>query len=113
MELNEKKIISILPMDEAIRAKLLEEFDSYDEVKKTAVSKLLWDTYDLLYEFKLQQNLQLAMMKAQKNEETLDEDFYARVHEKTESEMTKESLISGEGNELEHIRSKLQTLAQG
>ena len=100
-------------MDEAIRTKLLNEYDSYDEVKKTSVSKVLWDTYDMLYEFKLQQNLQEALLKAQKNEEKLDEDFYARVHEKTESEMTKESIEEGEGNELEHLRTKLQSLAQG
>lgn len=113
MDLDEKKIITILPMDDKIREKLLNEFDSYEPVRRAALSKVLWDTYDLLYEFKLQQNLQIAFEKAKKNEEKLDEDFYARVHEQTQKDMNKETLETGEVNELEHLRAKLHTLSQG
>jgi len=49
-QLNSKDLIRILPFEKEFRNKLLSEYDSYEEGKKFEVTKVLWESFDELYE---------------------------------------------------------------
>ena len=111
-DLNEKVIIKLLSLGDDLKKQLLDQFDSLDPDRKAAISQMLWDTYDALYELKLQENIEMALKKVETGEESMDEEFYTRIHKQTEQEMTVASSATAENVQLEDVRSKLQTMLQ-
>lgn len=85
-----KDIIKVLPFDKEFQIELLNQYDGLPLDRKSSVAELLWETYDALYELKLDENLQLALLRAKDNQEKLDNNFYKRVVEKTDKEMESE-----------------------
>ncbi|OGH15944.1 MAG: hypothetical protein A3C30_03850 [Candidatus Levybacteria bacterium RIFCSPHIGHO2_02_FULL_40_18] len=107
MSLQTKDLIKILPFDEAFKKELGDSFDSLDTDKRNSIEKLLWGTYFALYDFKLNENLSIALAEAKKNREKLDENFYWRVKELTDREIEHVSAEDIKTADLEEARDKL------
>lgn len=112
MALTTKDIIKIIPFDDKFRDELLRDFDGLDSDRKFDIEQAIWDAYDLLYEFKLKENTQLAFLKAENNEENLDGDFYKRIREKTDKEMQELSIDKVEQSSLDEARKAMEIIVR-
>jgi len=74
------------------------------------LEQIIWDTYYALYQLRLQENMQKAMLLAKEDKESLDKDFYKRVQEQTEKEIEQEEVQLNEDKDLTSIRQKIQSL---
>lgn len=111
-DLTTKGIIKILPLDKNFQSKLLEKFDSLSADQKFQIERIVWDAYDAFYEMKLEENLQLALLKVRKGQEKLDSQLYEKVREQTEKEMEGEFYQKTEHQDLASVREKLEKLSQ-
>lgn len=105
-----KDIIKILPFDEAFKTQLLGQYDTLDEDRKSVIVDMLWDAYGMLYDVKLQENMQIALAKADKGEQELDSTFYAKMVEQTEKEMQELSIEAVEGADLGAARTAMENI---
>lgn len=105
-------IIKMLPFEKSFQLKLLEQFDKLNPDQKFELEQMLWDTYDAIYELKLQENLDLALAKVKTHEETLDKDFYARAKRLTEEQMEGDLLKNTSGFDISNIRTKLESIVK-
>lgn len=110
MKITAKSIISILPFDEQFKQDLLKQYDAFTADDKFRVDRILWDAYLSYYDLKLEENTQLAFARAERNEEKLDENFYARVKEQTKKETEQTVVTETTHTGLEAARSELQEL---
>lgn len=110
MKLTTLQIIKYLPFEKTLKDELVNSWSTMDPDKKFNLEQLVWDAYDALYDLKLQENIQLALLRAQENNETLDKDFYKRVEEQTDKEMETETFETTSSVELDQVRSKLELL---
>lgn len=110
MKLKTKDLIKILPFDEKFKTDLFNQYDYLDPDQKFAIVRLLWETYDALYELRLEENTRLAFLKVETGEEKLDKEFYNRVREQTEKEMQTESVQSVEGADLAAAREAMEKI---
>jgi hypothetical protein len=110
MQITTKDIIKILPFEKSFQEELLSQFDSLNPDQKFNIERILWDTYDAFYGLKLQENIELAFMRARENQENLDENFYKRIREQTEKEMQSEFFQKTSQNDLSVVRAKLEEL---
>ena len=75
-----KDIVKILSFDEDFKTTLLNQLDSLSPDQKFTIEQLLWKTYASAYRLRLDQNLELALLRAGDNREPLDRDFYKREY---------------------------------
>jgi len=87
MRLTTIGIIKILPFDVEFKEELLASYDNLPQGKKLDIEQLIWDTYDLFYNLRLQENIELALEEAGNNREKIDPGFYKRVSDLTQNEM--------------------------
>ena|SRR3989344_589439 len=111
MDLTTEKIITFLPLDQEFKQKLLEKYPQLDADTRYMVGKIIWQAYYVLYELKVQENYQLALMKAEEDGVEPGEDFYQKIEEQTEKEIQNMSYGQVTSDELTQIRSKLQHLS--
>lgn len=107
-----KDIIKLLPFEDAFKTELLNSFDSFDPDVKFTVERIIWDTYDMLFELNFEANIQLAFQRATKNEEVLDETLYKRIREQTEQQMHEEGVHEVESEELQEARVALEKIVR-
>lgn len=103
-------IIKILPFNPEFKEELLRDYDELTDDQRYEIERVIWDLYDAVYEMRLQTNIELAMAKAKKDEEKLDEEFYARVHKQTEDELTKEFNTTETTVDLSEAREELEKI---
>lgn len=105
-----KDIIMLLPFEQQMKESLLRDFDQLTPDQKFAVERLVWGMYDALYEIKLDENMQLAFARAEKNQEKLDHEFYQRVREQTEWDLQKAFSVTETKTALEVTRQAIQDI---
>lgn len=110
MKITTKDIIKALPMEANIKATLLTEFNAMPLDNQIEVEQLLWQTYNALYQAKLQENIQLALLDAQEDKEKLDKEFYRRVREKTNRYMQEELANSSQDVDLAAARKAMEMI---
>src|SRR5581483_2184972 len=87
MDLTTKDLIKIIPFEKSFQDQLYETYDSLSADQRFRIEQMLWSTYYSLFDLKLDQNIQEAFLRAENNEESLDNKFYARARAKTEEDM--------------------------
>lgn len=112
MDITTKDIIKTLPFDQAFKTKLLHEFDSLGGDAKFAIERILWDTYFVIYHLRLQENTQLAFLRAEENEESLDSEFYQRVEEVTQKQMQEELAQNSQTVDLAQARKAMELIVK-
>lgn len=110
MKMATKDIIKVLPFDPEFKSKLLSDFDTLDPDQKFTIEQIVWDAYYALYQLKLEENLQLALARAGKNKESLDDTLYKRVREQTEQEMQEEYVKGTTQADLSATRDTIQSM---
>lgn len=105
-----KDIIKILPLEDASKNELLNEFDSLDSDQKFYIEQAIWDVYYEFFDLKMQANLEIALADAKEGQEKLDKEFYNRVREQTEKEMQAESTQTIEGADLAAARTAMEKI---
>src|SRR3989344_4114599 len=113
MQVTLKGVIRALPLEQALKSQLLEQFDSLDEEKKLTISRVLWATYDAMYDMKLEENTQKALQLAKGKKEPLDKEFYARVKKQTDKDMETDLVSVATQVDLAETRTELQELISG
>jgi len=71
---------------------------------------ILWDYYDALYEMRLKTNIQQALERVKIGKEKLSQELYKQARNKTEQEMEITVSQNLTNQEIQTIRSKLQTI---
>lgn len=112
MKLTTKTIIKMLPFDDVFKTELSNGVDLLDPDRKFVLERILWQTYDILYGLKLQENYELGMLRVKNRQEKLDKEFYKRVEEKTEKEMENETLKTTEKVDLEAARKAMEKIVR-
>jgi hypothetical protein len=110
MKITTKEIIKILPFEEKFKTGLLEGFDSLNADQKYHIERVVWNFYEALYNLKLQENLETAMIDVKKGGIDVDEEFYGKIKKQTEEEMTKNFYKGTADADLSKIRSKLEEI---
>lgn len=110
MKLTTLEVIKILPFDDVFKQQLLEKFPLLSEDIKYEVVELIWDLYYAMYEVKFEENTDKAFLRAEKNQETLDNNFYKRVTEQTGKEMQQTNEQTSTHVNLSQTRQKLQEI---
>lgn len=110
MKVTTKDIIKILPIEAVLKMQLLNEFDVMDPDRKDELIEIVWDSYIAIFQLKLEENIRLALARAEKNQEDLDKDFYKRIREQTERELLSEDTEKATTVNLQHARDELQKL---
>lgn len=103
-------LIKVLPFDKEFKKELLESYENLNSDKKFNIQVMLWDTYDALFELKLEENLTIAFEEAKNNQERLDSDFYKRVRDLTMREMEQVSAEEIKAMDLDVARDKLEEI---
>lgn len=112
MQLTTKTIIKSLPFEQSFKHELLEQFDALDADTQNAIARIAWDTFYAMYQLKLEENTQLAFVKAQVNQEKLDKDFYQRVKEKTQKELEDDLAGTTQETDLAAARKAMELIMQ-
>lgn len=112
MELTTKNIIKILPFKDDFKRSLLERFDSLTDDQRLQIERFIWDFYDALFEIKLQENIQLALAKADDKQTKLDKEFYSRIEEQTEKELMESSVDISAKVDLDRAREQLEEIVK-
>lgn len=102
-----KDIIKLLPLDKNYKEGLLDRFDTLNPDQKFAIERIVWNAYDEMIDGRINANLIQAFIKAGKNEERFDQNFYKRVADKTEKEMDQEATNAVAKFDLSHARQEL------
>jgi hypothetical protein len=112
MELSTEKIISILPFEQEFKDKLTAQLSTMDSDTKYKVEQMLWRAYFVLYEIRLESNLQKDLNQAQQEGKPADPELYQQVELQTEKEMISSKFEEQTSSELDDVRQKLQQLSQ-
>lgn len=110
MKIKTKDLIKVLPFDEAFKADLLGGYDNFDPDQKFNIDRILWNTYYALYDLKLEENTNLALLRAKDGQETLDKEFYKRVKEQTDQEMQGQVVETKQTVDLTEARKAMETI---
>jgi len=100
----------MLPFKEDFKEDLLKNYYTLTDDQRFGIERIVWDYYDALYEIRLQKNMQLAKERAEKNEEKLDHDFYARINTQTEQELQEEFSDTETTVDLSDARDELEKI---
>ncbi len=109
MKLTAKDIVRALPFEDVFKRTLLSQYDTLPPSRRFAIDVLLTDTYETLYQLKVQEKLQLAFEKVRNGQFVLNENFYKDIRQEAEKEMREGMLQHTTESDLSAIRSKLQT----
>jgi len=107
MNLTTEKIIAMLPFTEDFRKELLSELPSMDEDTRYKVGKIVWRGYHVLYEIKLQDNIQKIIASGGAHP---GGKLYQDAELQTEKEMENLDFKSSDDQALSEVRSKLEEL---
>lgn len=108
MQITVKNILTMIAKDATSAAKYIADFESLGSDERFLAERAIWDAYDALYDARLEANFQLAMEDVKNGKEVLDEEFYKKVREKTEKELTSKIHSVGSDADLVAVREKLQ-----
>lgn len=112
MKLKTKDLIKILPFEEKFKTELLSEYDNLNPDQKFEIVRLLWNTYDALYELKLEENMQAGLIRVENGQESLNKDFYKRIEEQTKKEMESQTTQSIESSNLTSARAAMEMIVK-
>jgi hypothetical protein len=110
MKLTAKDIIKMLPYRKEFKEDLLNTFDTLTPDQKFNIVQIVWDTYNALYQLKLEENTEIAMMEVADGKEGLDKDFYKRIKDKTAQDMKKEYTEVAATSDLSSAREELEKI---
>lgn len=110
MKLTTIDIIKLLPLDEDLKTDLILRFDKLTADQKFNFERLVWNSYDGIYMLQLQKNIETGLLDVKLKKEHLDNEFYTRMRQKTEIEMSKGTMAVLNNDELTHVREKLQNI---
>lgn len=107
-----KDIVKILPFEEQFKNNLLNQFDGLSIDQKFSLEQILWETYVAFYNLKLEENMQLAFLRAKDNQEPLNSNFYKKVQEQTDEQMQKEAGQHIQEKDLEAARIAMEKIVK-
>jgi len=107
-----KDIIKILPFEEKFKNNLLSQFDELSIDQKFSLEQILWETYIAFYNLKLEDHIQLSLLRTKDNQEPLDSNFYKKVREQTDEEMQQEATKNIETKDLEAARIAMEKIVK-
>jgi len=107
-----KDIIKILPFEEQFKNNLLSQFDGLSIDQKFSLEQILWETYIAFYNLKLDENIQLALLRAKDNQEPLNSNFYKKVQEQTDEQIQQEATKNIETKDLEAARIAMEKIVK-
>lgn len=110
MNLTTENIIKMLSKNESATKILLERFNSLNDDERFEVSNKIWDLYDLMYEGRLQVNVQKALNEVAANKKELSSDFYKKVKEETDKEVEKEFFADTTSADINSVRDKISKI---
>ena len=110
MKITTLDIIKFLPLEKNFQMDLINKFDNLTPDQKFEIEQSVWNAYEAIYKLKLDENLKTAFMKAEENQEKLDEAFYARIKDQTVKEIESDFFKDTAQNDIADIRAKLEKI---
>lgn len=100
----------MLSKNESAARILIEKFNTLNDDERFEVSNKIWDLYDLMYDGRLQVNLQKALNEVAANKKELSPDFYKKVKEETDKEIEKQFHEDTTSVDLNSVRDKISKI---
>lgn len=110
MNLTTENIIKMLSKNESTSKILIEKFNTLNDDERFEVSNKIWNLYDLMYEGRLQVNVQKALNEVAANKKELSPDFYKKVKEQTDKEIEKEFFVDTTNADIDSVRDKISKI---
>ncbi len=107
-----KTIINFLPLDPSFKLDLLEKYDTLSREEQLRISDLVWQTFDNLYELKIKENFDKAIVEAEKSAKQPSQSFYGEVVKKTDEEIKSQLLSAGESVDLSKARKSMEQIVR-
>lgn len=112
MKITTLDIIKFLPLEKKFQADLITKFDTLTPDQKFDIEQMVWNTYEVVYKLKLEENTKIAFLKAEERQEKLDESFYARIKDQTVKEIESDFFKDTAQSDILDIRAKLEKIMQ-
>ncbi len=108
--LTTKDILRIIPLDEAVREKIIRDYpDNMDYDEAVRIEELAWDVYyvyfDLVYQDILKEEVSV-------NLQVMNNELHAKVLQKTKEKLSQKKETLTTNAELEKLRAELHTVVQ-
>lgn len=110
MKLTTKDIIKQLPLGESLQNELLNNYDSFDSNKQFIIDRVIWNTYDAIYQSFIDKNVELLFHKTDTGETNLDKNFYAQAVKQADQEFKDYMEKHATDDALKGVRDKLESL---
>ena len=109
-DLSTKSIINLLPFPGNFKLDLLEKYDNLPREEQLRISDLVWEAYYAIYDFKIKENFDKALLEADEKGEKPDEKFYGKIVEKTDKEIENLLTSSSENIDLSQARKSMEMI---
>ena len=107
-----KTLITIAPLEEAMRQKLLDALPNMSEDKKMEISELCWNALTMQYDMKIQAIEQTALYEAGVGKKTYSLDNVEQKKNAILDELAKKLQESGETGALQDAREELTQIQE-
>lgn len=112
MQLTTQQVIKTIPFEENFKQELIEKLPTLPKETQLDVVTMIWNLYYSMYDMKFDENTDAALTNAANNQESLDPNFYKRVHDKTIHQMEENVTKTTTQVDLSTTRQKLQEILQ-
>ena len=102
-----KTLITITPLEDAMRKKLLSELPTLSEEKQLEISRICWDTLLTQYEYKVQKVREDALYEAALGKKTYSQESVEKMEDAIMQELAEKLQTEGEQGNLGDVREEL------
>jgi|SRR3990167_5893690 len=113
MQITTEKILQMLSKDKSQKNSLLEIFNNLNENQRFNAERRIWDLFDIMYEGRLEVNLQKAFNEIAEGKRKLDKNLQKEVKEQTDKEIEKEFFADTTSADLNSVRDKISKIIGG
>lgn len=104
--------IKLLPMDDAVKVKVITMYPYMEAEQKLSISSLAWDYYDALFGILLEENMERQYAKTLKGEEHLGKEYYKKAIKQTDEDIKRLLNESGTQADLAAARRAMDQIVK-
>ena len=109
-KINTKTMINYLPFPNEVKLELLGKFDNLSDVDQTKITDLVWDAFEIVYNNKVQENLDKLIAEADDNGQKTDDTFYSKAVDMTDQEVRDGLASTTDVADLANVRKSMELI---
>ncbi len=109
-KINTKTMINYLPFPNEVKLELLGKFDNLSNDDQTKITDLVWDAFEIVYNNKVQENLDKLIAEADENGQKTDDTFYGKAVDMTDQEVREGLTSTTDVADLTNVRKSMELI---